>query len=203
MPCRRASSRIVPVTPILVQTPPKRSGKSGAPRRALPFRRNLRGHLRLYARRCLFIRWYGQRGEGTLPVSACWQQHPCVMVTPRAELSHSLTGSVHATVCSTGFRATDLSSAPENSISRSIHHEPRISAVAGLQGPPLVQAVFSIGRKDRFSRMSPSQRLLGPRPRCTLRITSVTALLAAAETWTPIRCAVMRLSSWREKRHCN
>ena len=47
-----------------------------------------------YAKMCLFIRWYGQRGEGTLPVSVHWQQHPCVVVTPRAELSHLLAGGV-------------------------------------------------------------------------------------------------------------
>ena len=42
----------------------------------------------LDARRCLFMRWYGHRGDAVLPVSACWQQQACVMVTPSAELSH-------------------------------------------------------------------------------------------------------------------
>ena len=52
--------------------------------------------------------WYGHRGDAVLPVPACWQQQPCVIVTPSAELSHLLAGNVQATMCCTEFRASTM-----------------------------------------------------------------------------------------------
>ena len=92
----------------------------------------------------------------TRPVPDPWQQQPWVMVTQSAELSHLLAGNVQYTVRCTAFIVIDRSSALENSISRSIHQEPRMRDAAGLQGPPVAQAVLAEGSDGIFSRMRPS-----------------------------------------------
>ena len=101
------------------------------------------------------------------------------MVEPSARMSVLQAGSVHDTVRLTVLTVTHRSSVLENSISRSIHQDPKMRASLGLQGPPAAHAADAEGSSGMISRMSPSQCFAGPMPRLQLRMTSVRARCVA------------------------
>ena len=121
---------------------------------------------------------------------AVTQQQPCVMDAPNASGSALLDGSVRVAVRMRGLMVTERISALDNSISRSIHQEPRVRVARGRHGPCFAQAPGLPRNAGIRSSMSPSHLLAGPRPRRTLRSMSVMALCVAREMKAPCRSAV-------------
>ena len=72
------------------------------------------------------------------------------MVAPKAVTSVLLDGNVQDADLCLWLKETERSSAFENSISRSIHHDPMIKADLGLAGPPRFHARYAPG-KDRHN----------------------------------------------------
>ena len=103
-----------------------------------------------------------------------------------------LAGKVKVAVCSKVLIDTDRASDEENSISLSIHQAPNVSDARGRHGPFLCHPAGAHGRLAIASSTSPSQRLVGPRPRLQLLIVSISTRLAAKEGTAPRRSAMAR-----------
>ena len=184
-----AGARMVWVTPALLHASPTLSGNNGKPGKAHPNSSNLAGKRSHNIVKWSSMRWYGQSTEGELDV----QQQPWDTVSPRADASVLLAGRVQATESWRVSKLTERSSALENSISRSNHHEPRIRVSRGFHGPPSAHGATLLVRSGSSSRTRPSQCLAGPSPRRQLRITSVSARRAAGPMTAPSRSATVRL----------
>ena len=84
------------------------------------------------------------------------QQHPCVIVSPKAEGSALLAGRVKEEVFILLFRTMERASAVANSISRKNHQDPRIIVLRGRQGPRVAHAASPPGNAGIASKMRPS-----------------------------------------------